>query len=114
MYALASHPSPSLIPTPTQLCGSTCSMLVRGIAPVVKAWPSMTAGVSDRTISTFNAFSRRRSSATGSVKLPSGARATHAQRYPRRRYRAQILAHLRAARLEEADQPAVMVEVPVA
>jgi hypothetical protein len=33
----------------TQALGNTCSMLVRGTAPVVKACPSMTSGSSNNT-----------------------------------------------------------------
>ena len=40
----------------TQVLGSTCSMLVRGTAPVVKAWPSIMTGASDSTGSTPRAF----------------------------------------------------------
>ena len=50
-------------------------MLVRGTAPVVKAWPAMTIGSSDKTGSTFSDLSLRRSSAgLKSAKLPSGWR----------------------------------------
>jgi len=42
--------SERLMPTSTQLFRNTCSMLVRA-RPGLKAWPWMTAGVSDSTVS---------------------------------------------------------------
>ena len=66
----------------------TCSMLLRGTAPVVKAWPSMMIGASDRTGSISSALSRRRSrGAPKFVKLPSEPRLNRLQNCLPRRYK---------------------------
>ena len=103
------------MPIFTQVLGSTCSMLVRGTTPVVKAWPSMTIGASDSTGSTWSAsqLAAVEHAEIGKAAVRIAAE-TVAEIVLSAGTEAQVLAHLRPPRVKEPDQPAVMVEVPMA
>ena len=110
-----SQPRPSCTPNSIQVFGSTCSMLVRGTVPVVKAWSSTRIGASDSTASMFSARRRRRSSGESSVKLPSDLRLrTITEIVLATCVKAKVLAHAWALRFKETDQTPEVIVVAMA